>query len=222
MQRAAVPRAASAAPRRPQPQRLLALCAAPRRACVALASRRLPLGLCGALRSRAPPCEPPAALRRALPPPLRTPSRSGRSCLARAAEVRRGGTASNPSCAPRARCAHARVACLPQASADAAATLWLKSFGVADAQYAAVKGVDLQVSVDDLKARWVSQEKLDVRPSRVTLRLVSCGPRKPSAAEEAAAAELDDPSLTLAEAGVTGTAWLLAFVAGACCAACIR
>jgi len=145
-----------------------------------------------------------------------------RSCLARAAEVRRGGTASNPSCAPRARCAHARVACLPQASADAAATLWLKSFGVADAQYAAVKGVDLQVSVDDLKARWVSQEKLDVRPSRVTLRLVSCGPRKPSAAEEAAAAELDDPSLTLAEAGVTGTAWLLAFVAGACCAACIR
>ena len=92
----------------------------------------------------------------------------------------------------------------------------------ADTQYAAVKGVDLQVSVDDLKARWLSEEKLDVRPSRVTLRLVACGARKPSAAEEAAAAELDDPSLTLAEAGVTGTAWLLAVVAGACGAACIR
>ncbi len=27
--------------------------------------------------------------------------------------------------------------------------------------------------------------------------------------------ELDDPSLTLADAGITGKAWLLAFVAGA-------
>ena len=117
--------------------------------------------------------------------------------------------------AQRVRCAHARVARLPQATADAAVTLWLKSFGVAGAQYATVEGVDLQLSVHDLKARWLSEEKLDVRPSRVTLRLVACGPRKPSAAEEAAAAELDDPSLTLAEAGVTGTAWLLAVVAGA-------
>jgi len=56
---------------------------------------------------------------------------------------------------------------LPQASADSAVSVWLKSFGVAGAQYSAVKGVDLQLSVDDLKARWVSEEKLDVRPSRV-------------------------------------------------------
>jgi hypothetical protein len=97
MQRAAAPPAATAAALRvPQPQRLLALAAAPRRACAALASR-LPLhGLRGALRSRAPATEPPAALRRALLVPLRAASRPGRSCLARAAEVR-CGTASNPA-----------------------------------------------------------------------------------------------------------------------------
>ena len=39
---------------------------------------------------------------------------------------------------------------------------------------------------------------------------MACGPRKPSAAEEAAAVVLDDPSLNLAEGRVTGTAWLLA------------
>ena len=94
-------------------------------------------------------------------------------------------------------------------------TLWLKSFGVAGARYVAVKGVDLLQTADDFITCWVSQEKLDVRPSLVTLRLVACRPRKPSAADEAAAAELDDPSLTLAESGVTGTAWLLAVVAGA-------
>ena len=49
----------------------------------------------------------------------------------------------------------------------------------------------------------------------VTLRLVACGARKPSAAEEAAAAEPDDPRLTLAEAGVLDGCSLLAFVAGA-------
>ena len=86
---------------------------------------------------------------------------------------------------------------------------------VAGAQYADVKAVDLQQTVSDFKRCWMPQAKLDVDPSRVTLRLVACGARKPSAAEEAAAAELDDPSLTLAEAGVTGTAWLLAVVAGA-------
>ena len=105
---------------------------------------------------------------------------------------------------------------MPQASADAAVTLWLKSLGVAGARYVAVKDVDLLQTVDDFIARWMAQAKLDVDPSRVTLRLVACGARKPSAAEEAAAAELDDPRLTLAEAGVLDGCSLLAKVAGAC------
>ena len=95
-------------------------------------------------------------------------------------------------------------------------TLWVKSLAVAGARYVAVKDVNVLQTVDDFIARWMAQAKLDVDPSRVTLRLVACGARKPSAAEEAAAAELDDPSLTLAAAGVTGTAWMLAKVAGAC------
>ena len=89
-------------------------------------------------------------------------------------------------------------------------TVWVKSSGVAGARYVAVKDVDLMQTVDDFISRWVSEEQLDVRPSRVTLRLVACGSRKPSAAEEEAAVVLDDPSLNLAEARVTGTAWLLA------------
>jgi hypothetical protein len=89
-------------------------------------------------------------------------------------------------------------------------TLWVKPRDVAGAQYVALKRVDLQETVDDFKARWMAQAKLDVDPSLVTLRLVVCGARKPSAAEEAAAVELDDPSLSLAEARVTSTAWLLA------------
>ena len=107
-------------------------------------------------------------------------------------------------------------ASLPQASAHAAVTLWVKPMDVPGAQYADVKAVDLQQTVSDFKRCWMPQAKLDVDPSRVTLRLVACGAHKPSAAEEAAAAELDDPSLTLAAAGVTGTAWMLAKVAGAC------
>ena len=101
-----------------------------------------------------------------------------------------------------------------QASASAAAgapvTVWIKRMDVPGARYVAVKGVDLEQTVDDFTARWVVQAKLDVDPSLVTLRLVKCGPRKPSAAEEAAAVLLDDPSLNIAEARVTGTAWLLA------------
>ena len=95
-------------------------------------------------------------------------------------------------------------------------TLWVKPLDIAGARYVAVKDVDLLQTVDHFIARWVFEEKLDVRPSRVTLRLVACGARKPSAAEEAAAAELDDPRLTLAEAGVLDGCSLLAKVAGAC------
>ena len=99
--------------------------------------------------------------------------------------------------------------------AGAPITVWVKRMDVADAQYVAVKGVDLQQTVDDFKARWVAEEKLDVRPSLVTLRLVKCGSGKPTAKQEAKSKVLDDPSLSLAETKVTCTAWLLAFVAGA-------
>ena len=92
--------------------------------------------------------------------------------------------------------------------------LWVKPAGVPGAQYCAVKGVDLQATtVYDLQARAVAEDKLDVPPSRVTLRLVACSARPPSADDEAAAVALDDPSISLADAGVTGTAWLLACVA---------
>ena len=92
--------------------------------------------------------------------------------------------------------------------------LWVKPAGVPGAQYSALKGVDLRAtSVYDLQARAVAEDKLDVPPSRVTLRLVACSARPPSADDEAAAVALDDPSISLADAGVTGTAWLLACVA---------
>jgi hypothetical protein len=81
-----------------------------------------------------------------------------------------------------------------------------------------LKGVDVLQMVDDFIACWITQSKLDVDPSLVTLRLVKCGAGKPSAAEEAVAAELDDPSLSLADAGVSGMAWLLAFTASSACA----
>jgi hypothetical protein len=122
-------------------------------------------------------------------------------------------TASSPHCALRALRSRARR--LPQASAHAAVTLWLKPTDIAGARYVGVEDVDLQQTVSKFIARWMAQAKLDVDPSRVTLRLVACGTRKPSAAEEAAAAELDDPRLTLAEAGVLHGCSLLAFVAGA-------
>jgi len=85
---------------------------------------------------------------------------------------------------------------------------------VAGAQYVSVKSVNCETTVDDFKSRWVAQAKLDVDSSLVTLRLVKCGVRKPSAEEEKQAAELDDPSLSLGDVNITGTAWLLAFVAG--------
>jgi hypothetical protein len=86
---------------------------------------------------------------------------------------------------------------------------------VAGARYVAVKGVDLQETVDDFTSRWVAQEKLDVRPSLVTLRLVKCGAGKPTAKQEAKAKLLNDPRLTLAAAGVNDGCSLLAYVAGA-------
>jgi hypothetical protein len=89
-------------------------------------------------------------------------------------------------------------------------TLWLKPTDIAGARYVEVEDVDLQQTVSKFIARWMAQAKLDVDPSLVTLRLVACGSRKPTAAEEAAAVVLDDPRLTLAEAGVTAGCSLLA------------
>ena len=100
----------------------------------------------------------------------------------------------------------------PQAGAPI--TVWVKRMDVAGARYVAVKGVDVLETVDDFIARWVADEKLDVRPSLVTLRLVKRGAGKPTAKQEEKAKPLDDPSLSLAQAKVTDTAWLLTFVAG--------
>jgi hypothetical protein len=101
-----------------------------------------------------------------------------------------------------------------QASRDGIVTLWVKVVNTAGArQYAEVSGVDVQAqSVSEFKARLVAQEELGVRPASVTLRLVAVAPRKPPDLAELVATELADPSVTLAEAGVSSTAWLLAVV----------
>ena len=93
--------------------------------------------------------------------------------------------------------------------------VWVKRMDVAGARYDIVKNVDTGQLVAEFIARWVAQAKLDVDPSLVSLRLVKCGARKPSAEEEKQAVELDDPRLSLAEAGITDGCSLLAFVAGA-------
>ena len=89
--------------------------------------------------------------------------------------------------------------------------MWVKQVNVHGARYVAVKGVDAQQSVDDFTARWVADEKLDVRPSLVTLRLVHVSAEEPTAEEEEAAVVLR-PRLSLAAAGLTNGCSLLAFV----------
>ena len=93
-------------------------------------------------------------------------------------------------------------------------TLWLKRTDVAGARYDLNKHVDPGQLVAELIARWVSDEKLDVRPSLVTLRLVKRGPGVPTASEEAQAAPLE-PRLSLREAGLADGSSLLACIAGA-------
>jgi hypothetical protein len=100
----------------------------------------------------------------------------------------------------------------PQAGAPI--TVWVKRMDVAGARYAEVENVDLEQTVSKFITRWILQAKLDVDPSLVTLRLVKRGAGKPTAKQEEKAKPLDDPSLSLAQAKVTDTAWLLAFVAG--------
>ena len=92
-------------------------------------------------------------------------------------------------------------------------TVWVKRMDVAGARYVDVENVDLEQTVSKFIARWTAQAKLDIDPSLVSLRLVKCGARKPSAEEEKQAVELDDPRLSLAEAGITDGCSLLAFIA---------
>jgi len=101
---------------------------------------------------------------------------------------------------------------LPQAECQLA-TVWVKRLDVAEGQYSAKKAVGLQQTVDDFKASWVADELLGVRPSLITLRLVSCAGDEPSKAEEEAA-KVMPPRLTLTAAGVTNGCSLLASVAG--------
>jgi hypothetical protein len=91
-------------------------------------------------------------------------------------------------------------------------TLWVKRTDVAGARYDLIKHVDPGELVAELIARWVSDEKLDVRPSLVTLRLVKRGPGVPTAAEEAQAAPLE-PRHTLRETGLVDGSSLLALLA---------
>jgi hypothetical protein len=93
-------------------------------------------------------------------------------------------------------------------------TLWLKRTDVEGARYDLSKHVEPGQLVAELIARWVSDKKLDVDPSLVTLRLVKRGPGVPTASEEAQAAPLE-PRLTLREAGLADGSSLLACIAGA-------
>jgi hypothetical protein len=95
-------------------------------------------------------------------------------------------------------------------------TLWIKRVGPdvqQGAEYSAVRGVDPSVDIDELKARWVRDKNVDVDPSLVQLRVVKRGSGKPDATQEGQATLLDDPSVTLREARLAPTTWLLARVA---------
>jgi hypothetical protein len=113
------------------------------------------------------------------------------------------------------RCARSHRA-PSQAASDAHATIWVKRLDVPGARFASVKDVDLLQTVDALTESWAAEVLPGVHSSLITLRLVSRGARKPSAAEEEAAAlhEPLDPRDSLAAAGVTDGCSLLASVAG--------
>ena len=97
--------------------------------------------------------------------------------------------------------------------AGAPVTIWVKRTDVAGAQYTAVKGVDVLLTVDDFKARFMTRAKLDMDPSLVTLWRVESEARKPTPEQEQAATELE-PFDTLAAAGVADGCKLLAYMAG--------
>jgi hypothetical protein len=89
-------------------------------------------------------------------------------------------------------------------------TLWVKRTDVQGARYAEIEDVDCSLTVSKLIARWVSEEKLDVRPSLVSLRLVPCAPGDDPSEEQELAATALSPRRTLRAAGVTDGSSLLA------------
>ena len=79
------------------------------------------------------------------------------------------------------------------------------------AEYVDIGDIDPLLLVSRLKRRLLSEKKLDVDPSFVSLRLVRCAGEEPTAEEEAAATVLN-PRRTLREAGVADGSSLLACV----------
>ena len=99
-------------------------------------------------------------------------------------------------------------------------TLWVRRTDIEDADYSAVGGLNPELTVDELKRRWLVEEKLELARSLVKLYRVKESPGKPTDAEDKAALirerHLSDPSLTLLAAGLTDRCWLLAsFAKGA-------
>ena len=77
------------------------------------------------------------------------------------------------------------------------------------AAYSGIRNVEPWICVDDLKVRWLAEKRLTaVDPALCSLWLVRRGAGKPSPREEEEARELDDPSATLAAAGVCDGCWL--------------
>jgi hypothetical protein len=129
-----------------------------------------------------------------------------------APQVRYAAMPTPAGCAKSCACVALRPPCGAQPAERW--TLWVKRTDVEGAQYVSVKGVDGLQTVDDFKARWLSDKKLDMDPSLVTLRLVKRGLGVPTASEEAQAAPLE-PRLSLREAGLADGSSLLACIAGA-------
>jgi hypothetical protein len=80
--------------------------------------------------------------------------------------------------------------------------------------------VDSSLTVSKLIARWVSDKKLDMDPSLVTLRLVACAPGDDPSEEQERATTALSPRRTLREAGVVDGSSLLAGIASAPPGAC--
>ena len=97
-------------------------------------------------------------------------------------------------------------------------TLWVKRTDKSDAQYDDTSAAANE-TVSQFRRRWVAERKVDLDPGLVSLRLVQRGPcSMPTAEQEAAAlsasaSALADPSMSLAEAGVTDRSWLVAVFA---------
>lgn len=93
--------------------------------------------------------------------------------------------------------------------------IFIKPADVEGAQYSVLDNVALTTRLDEVKKLWARSQLLPASPSLIVLRRVSTGASMPSADDEAAAfqssdAILNDPSLTVLEAQLSPTSWLLA------------